>query len=333
MKEAFISIVIPNYNGEKTLKKCLDSVFNQNYKKFVVIVVDDCSTDNSNKIIKSYHCKFIKLKKNNGPAFARNVGAKNAKGGIILFIDSDVCLKTNTLKLINESFIEYPDASAVVGMPDKFCKFNNISSQHFNLRVYFNYKKMPKQISILYGSVCALRKKAFKDMHGFNTNYKNAGIEDNELGFRLTESGKKIILKKNIQINHYKKVSLLKLLKNDFLRAADRVVLMLRKKKLKNTLNEKRFISTPINQIYSATTIPFLFLSAILYLFSKIGVVVFSLLLIVFYIFNLDYLKFLSKEGGYVFSIKIGILLLIDMFFVDMGLIYGLVQYSFGRRY
>ena len=56
------SVIIPNYNSEKWIKKCLDSVLNQTYKNYEVIIVDDISTDNSLKIIEKYKNKFDELK-------------------------------------------------------------------------------------------------------------------------------------------------------------------------------------------------------------------------------------------------------------------------------
>ena len=64
------SVIIPNYNGEKNLKDCLNSITAQNYKDYEIIVVDDASTDSSCKIVKKYkQIKLIKHKKNKGPYY------------------------------------------------------------------------------------------------------------------------------------------------------------------------------------------------------------------------------------------------------------------------
>lgn len=329
----FISIVIPNYNGSKTISLCLEAIYSSTYKNFEVIVVDDGSTDNSIEVIRKFDCKLEELKENRGPSFARNTGAKIAMGEILLFTDSDVCLPKDTLKKINDTFNMEKDISAVVGMPDKFCKFKNIASQYFNLRVHFNYLKMPTYISILYGSICSVKKEAFFNVNGFNTKLKKAGVEDNDLGYRLTEQGYKIRLNKNIQINHYKYLSILKLVKSDFLRASDRVKLMLRKRKFKETFEQKRFISTPITQIYSAVSIPLIFLSLI-GLFYSVYTIFFALfLLLLFYFFNRDYLSFIKKEKSLLFSLMIYFLLLVDMSIVNFGIASGLISYIGGHRY
>jgi glycosyltransferase involved in cell wall biosynthesis len=87
-----ISVIIPTYNRAKSLNRSLTSVLNQTYNNIEIIIVDDCSTDNTTKIInkiKDYRIKFFKLKRNKGPGFARNFGIKKSKGEFIAFQDSD----------------------------------------------------------------------------------------------------------------------------------------------------------------------------------------------------------------------------------------------------
>lgn len=87
-----ISVIIPTYNRENTIVRCIESVLNQTYKDIEVIVVDDKSTDNTEKVVKAIEDKrvrLIKLEKNSGACVARNVGVENAKGKYIAFQDSD----------------------------------------------------------------------------------------------------------------------------------------------------------------------------------------------------------------------------------------------------
>lgn len=82
------SIIIPVYNVEKYIKKCLDSVFSQTDKDFEVIVVNDGTKDNSMDIVKKYDAKIIN-QKNQGLSAARNRGVKEAVGDYLIFLDSD----------------------------------------------------------------------------------------------------------------------------------------------------------------------------------------------------------------------------------------------------
>jgi len=88
-----VSIIVPVYNTEKFLPKCLDSLVNQTLKDIEIIVVNDSSPDNSQKIIDKYTKKYKKvksyIKKNEGVSAARNFGIQKASGEYIIFIDSD----------------------------------------------------------------------------------------------------------------------------------------------------------------------------------------------------------------------------------------------------
>tara|TARA_E500000178_G_C16961645_1_gene726330 strand:- start:519 stop:1421 length:903 start_codon:yes stop_codon:yes gene_type:complete len=125
-----VSIVIPTYNRANFLKKAIDSVLNQTYSKLELIIVDDHSTDNTDKIISSYNDERLKYLKNNSKgiiASSRNMGIRNSRGEWIAFLDSDdwwtldkleICLKD-----INEEtdFI-YHDLEIIYDKTNSFLK-------------------------------------------------------------------------------------------------------------------------------------------------------------------------------------------------------------------
>lgn len=88
-----ISVIIPIYNGETYLEKCLTSIFNQTLKNIEIICIDDGSTDNTVKIIENFKLKYDKIKiisqKNQGSGKARNKGIENCEGKYIAFLDAD----------------------------------------------------------------------------------------------------------------------------------------------------------------------------------------------------------------------------------------------------
>ena len=98
MKE-LVSIIIPIYNVEKYLTKCIESVINQTYKNLEIILVNDGSTDNSKEIIDKYSLIDSRIKvinkKNGGLSEARNAGIEIAKGDYIGFLDSDDWIELN----------------------------------------------------------------------------------------------------------------------------------------------------------------------------------------------------------------------------------------------
>ncbi len=94
MKDKLISIIVPVYNTNKYLPRCLDSLINQTFQNIEILIFNDCSTDNSEEIITEYalndgRIESIKNKKNIGPGAIRNMGVQRAKGKYILFVDSD----------------------------------------------------------------------------------------------------------------------------------------------------------------------------------------------------------------------------------------------------
>lgn len=97
-----VSIVVPVYNVEKYLPKCVDSIIEQTYKKLEIILVNDGSTDRSLEICKNYDIKDIRIKvinkPNGGLSDARNVGIEHATGEYIAFIDSDDFIKETMIE-------------------------------------------------------------------------------------------------------------------------------------------------------------------------------------------------------------------------------------------
>lgn len=94
MKDKMVSIIIPVFNSEKYLERCIDSAIKQTYENIEIIIVDDCSKDKSKEIIEQYEIKNKKIKKillskNQGVSNARNVGMSVSDGEYIVFLDSD----------------------------------------------------------------------------------------------------------------------------------------------------------------------------------------------------------------------------------------------------
>lgn len=108
---ARISIIIPVYNSEKYIRRCLNSILNQTFQDFEIILIDDNSKDNSLKIISEIEethkdkIKVLKNDKNVGAGASRNKGLKIASGEYITFIDSDDYIEENTLKRMYESCV------------------------------------------------------------------------------------------------------------------------------------------------------------------------------------------------------------------------------------
>lgn len=102
MKDELVSIIVPVYNVEKYLEKCVESLIQQTYKYIEIILVDDGSSDSSGKICDSLSKKDDRIislhKKNGGLSDARNYGIKHAKGNYLVFVDSDDWIENDTIE-------------------------------------------------------------------------------------------------------------------------------------------------------------------------------------------------------------------------------------------
>lgn len=107
MKYKF-SIIIPCYNIEKYISKTLESVFNQTFKDFEIILINDGSKDNTGEILDDYSKKYKRIKvvhkENEGVSEARNIGIRNATGEYIYFLDGDDLIESTLLERANEVF-------------------------------------------------------------------------------------------------------------------------------------------------------------------------------------------------------------------------------------
>lgn len=139
------SIIVPVYNVQKYLCKCLDSILNQTYKNYEIILIDDGSTDNSSVICDKYKLLDNRIrvihKKNGGLSSARNVGICNAIGDYIIFIDSDDYWTNNTILLTINDILEQIATNAIIAwdyikVNDDKCSIDvsNLSFNKYNIK-------------------------------------------------------------------------------------------------------------------------------------------------------------------------------------------------------
>lgn len=108
MENIKFSCIVPMYNIQDYIEKCVTSILEQTYKNFEVIVVDDGSTDNSYEIVKKYESDKLKIvqKQNGGLSSARNEGMKYITGDYVWFIDGDDYIENNALELLYNKILE-----------------------------------------------------------------------------------------------------------------------------------------------------------------------------------------------------------------------------------
>lgn len=240
-KDLFISIIVPVFNGGSHLDSCLDALLASSHKTFEILVVDDGSTDESVHVCSRKGVKVLQLSRRSGPAAARNYGAQQARGDVLLFVDSDVVVRPDTMAQVAADFVENPDVAAVFGSYDKEPHADSFLSQYKNLYHHFVHQRSSPDAVTFWAGCGAIRRQAFEEVGGFDeSRYTQPSIEDIELGYRLHRAGFRILLDKELQVKHLKQWTLISLIRADvFYRAVPWSMLLVenRDREIVNDLN------------------------------------------------------------------------------------------------
>ena len=234
-----ISVVIPVFNGGPGLEKCLAAIAASSNPAFECIVVDDASTDGMADIaVLPRGVHVIKLEQQSGPGIARNRGASEAHGDVLLFIDADVLLHPDALAIAASALQKDPDLSAVFGSYDDQPGHASFISQYRNLFHHWVHQQGNEEASTFWAGCGAIRREVFIEMGGFSPAYGRPSIEDIELGTRLRRSGHRIRLLKTMFGTHMKKWTFWNLIRTDiFHRGVPWMGLVLRERRAPNDLN------------------------------------------------------------------------------------------------
>ncbi|MBL7196849.1 MAG: glycosyltransferase [Candidatus Omnitrophica bacterium] len=216
-----LSIIIPAYNRKETLKRCLLSLDEQDYPKdkYEFIVVDDGSSDGTIEFVQALaekHRNFHYIQQyRKGPASARNLGIKKARGEIIGFTDDDCALDRDWVRLMIESHKKNPEIIAVGGLTLVPYKKANImigqSLSNGAIQINLNGQK-----EVIFLPTCnvTFKRRIFEE-YKFNEEFPLPGGEDLELFWRLFKHGHRFIWSKDIRMSHHRNGSI-----TDFIRQA-----------------------------------------------------------------------------------------------------------------
>lgn len=222
-----ISIIIPAYNCEKTIGRTLEATLtvasafrnaptSQTQNRYVeIIVVDDGSTDNTkNEILKFSTVKYY-YQSNAGPASARNRGAQEARGDILFFTDSDCLPHRDWLEIMIDCFNKH-DVAVVAGSYG-IANAQNRLSRCIQQEIIFRHTTLMPEFPNYFGSFnFTIKKSVFDEVGGFNTAYRAASGEDNDLSYKLSVRGYKIHFVKDALVDHYHPVSVRQYLREQF---------------------------------------------------------------------------------------------------------------------
>jgi GT2 family glycosyltransferase len=233
-----ISVVIPAHNAASHLGACLQALHESLETPLEILVVDDGSTDETRAIATSFGVTVLSTERRRGPAFARNLGANEAAGDVLFFLDADVCVKANTISRVAHSLEADPELDALIGSYDNQPGAPGFISQYRNLMHAFVHQTGAERASTFWSGCGAIRRAVFMQHSGFSLEYQRPAIEDIELGYRLCRAGRKIVLDREIQVTHLKSWTFWGLVKTDMLdRGIPWTELILRDRRMPNDLN------------------------------------------------------------------------------------------------
>jgi GT2 family glycosyltransferase len=197
---------------------CLEALRRSARPPDELIVVDDASTDGTVRVVSPYGILVPSQSRLPvGPARCRNQGVAVASSEIIVFLDADVRVHHNTLALIENYFLNYPEVAALFGSYDDRPPHRSLVSLYKNLQHHFVHHHSQAEASTFWTGVGAIRREIFLQLGGFSESYGQPSIEDIELGIRLKAAGYRIRLCPDVQVTHLKRWTLLSLLRTDIL--------------------------------------------------------------------------------------------------------------------
>ena len=202
-----VSVIIPTYNRKKLLKIVLKFLFNQTYPKdrYEIIVVDNASTDKTKEMIASLSspCKLRCLyEPRKGPHIARNLGIRNAKGEVILFVDSDIFAPPHLI----QEHINYHKRFGEVIVSGPAVRTSNLNENFEDIEKRKFKKFWDLSGPSLITSNLSVKKKYLIKVGGFDEEFEGLGWHDWELGLRLTKLGLKAKRNLNAIVYHYKEI-------------------------------------------------------------------------------------------------------------------------------
>lgn len=211
------SVVVPVHNGAETIESCLVALLHQSLAEdeYEIIAVDDGSTDGTRELVKSFvqpahgggQSVILLSQPHSGPAAARNLGAREASGDILLFTDADCAPTRNWVEQMIKAFAD----PAVVGVKGTYLtRQKELVARFVQIEYEDKYDRMVGQERIDFVDTysAGYRRDIFLANGGFDTTFPTASVEDQELSFRLARKGYKMVFAPQARVYHRHDVSL-----------------------------------------------------------------------------------------------------------------------------
>ncbi|WP_214107654.1 glycosyltransferase family 2 protein [Acrocarpospora catenulata] len=181
-----VTVIVPTYNHARFLPLCLQAIQEQSHTPLEVVVVDDCSTDESAAIAEAMGVHVIRTPGNSGPAVARNLGAAWASGEILFFVDSDVALAPDAVATGVALLAADPELGAVCGIEDPDPLIRSTRTEDYRAHQHHYWSIAAEgDVSFLWSAIFAIRADVFRETGPFNPALRYT--EEVDYGRRLSE--------------------------------------------------------------------------------------------------------------------------------------------------
>ena len=327
MNKTLLSIIIPTYNSQNTVHNLLLSINNSDFKNFrqiEVLIIDDKSQDKTLKKIKEiqtvlkFKLLLYPLRKNFGPASARNYGVKKAKGNYVLFLDSDVELAKSTLRYAFE-LAKDKQVKAFTGIWHYKQKNNKFFPNFKAMRdwVYWFIEREKYARYYLFSTrIAGIEKKLFQKIGGFDEKFPGPTVEDIELTYRI-EKQAKIRFSPELIIYHEFE-DFLPIAVKYFKRSRDWILLYQKRLKFDPVATSKK---EAFKAILAAFLVLALGLGFIHWIFLYLALLIF----VQFTNLEWYFWSFVYKQKGGVFLIKSIIFSILLYLIIDLGSFWGII--------
>jgi glycosyltransferase involved in cell wall biosynthesis len=224
-----VSVIIPNYNYDRTLGMCIRAVQGQTEPPHELIVVDDGSTDTSVQVARSLGAHVIRSCGNSGVAAARNLGAAHATGDVLFFVDSDVALAPDALEQAIAIFKSDPRIGSVCGIYDPTPLIrDSLVEEYRSLQAHYWRASSEGDVTFGFFSLGGIRADVFAELGPFNTALKQT--EEIDYGSRLSDRYR-LVLTSRVHGRHDDDHELVPMLRKLFRRGRLRIPLYARRRR------------------------------------------------------------------------------------------------------
>lgn len=193
-----ISVIIPAYNAAKTLPNVLAACLAQTLPPREVIVVDDGSTDHTAAVAEGCPVVYVR-QENQGPAAARNAGARIATSAILVFTDADCTPRPDWLERLSAALDEGADAAGgTYGIGNPGARLARLVHEE----IVFRHARFGREVDFLGSFNMAVRRDTFNAAGGFDPAFREASAEDNDLSYRMSDLGARMVFVRDATVDH-----------------------------------------------------------------------------------------------------------------------------------